>query len=260
MKSEDIRAFWARQAEAHGQDPAASWSDVRVIDLEIDAVGSNLEPGARVLDVGCANGYSSVQYARRGVHLVGIDYVEEMITSANARRDALAPDVRERVEFRVGDATALDFVDAEFDAVISTRVVINLGAWETQRTALAEYVRVLRPRGILLLSEATVQGWRRLNALRAEWGLDNIPMPSFNTYLDEEQVVGALRTTCDLVQLHDFASSYYVATRFLKPLLARAAHCAVEVADPNAEFNRLAAQLPAAGDYGTQKLFVFRKH
>lgn len=260
MRRDDIHAFWTRQAEAHGQDPAASWSDVRVIELEIAAIASYLEPGARVLDVGCANGYSSVHYAQRGVDLVGIDYVPEMIASANERRDALPAELRERVEFHVGDATALDFGDGEFDAVISTRVVINLGAWDAQRTALAELVRVLRPGGILLLSEATIQGWQRLNALRAEWGLDDIPMPSFNTYLDENRVVDELRAACDLVELRNFASSYYVATRFVKPLLARLAPAAVDVADPNAELNRLAAQLPAAGDYGTQKLFVLRKH
>ena len=50
-----------------------------------------------------------------------------------------------------------------------------------------------------------------------------------------------------------------MATRLVKPLLAAAAGGAVDVADPDAEFNRWAAQLPAAGDYGTQKLFVLRR-
>jgi hypothetical protein len=45
----------------------------------------------------------------------------------------------------------------------------------------------------------------------------------------------------------------------LKPLLAQAAHAPVTVADPNAEWNRWFSQLPSAGDYGTQKLFVFRR-
>ena len=56
-----------------------------------------------------------------------------------------------------------------------------------------------------------------------------------------------------------FASSYYVATRLLKPLLAAHAEVDVEVADPNAEFNRWSAMLLPAGDYGTQKLFVLRR-
>ena len=59
--------------------------------------------------------------------------------------------------------------------------------------------------------------------------------------------------------LVDFASTYYVGTRVLKPLLAQATGAPVDVADPASEWNRWFASLPAVGDYGTQKLFVFRK-
>jgi hypothetical protein len=82
-------------------------------------------------------------------------------------------------------------------------------------------------------------------------------MPAFNQYLDEEQVVSAAREELDLIEIPNFASRYYVGTRVLKPLFARLA--AVDVANPTSEWNRWCSQLPAAGDYGTQKLFVFRK-
>ena len=70
---------------------------------------------------------------------------------------------------------------------------------------------------------------------------------------------GRLRDGFVLERVEDFASSYFVATRLLKPILAQAAHNDIDVADPNAEFNRWASLLPAAGDYGTQKLFVLRR-
>jgi hypothetical protein len=57
----------------------------------------------------------------------------------------------------------------------------------------------------------------------------------------------------------NFASTYYVGTRVLKPLLNQALGSVVDVANPNMEWNRWFSQLPASGDYGTQKLFVFRK-
>jgi hypothetical protein len=50
-----------------------------------------------------------------------------------------------------------------------------------------------------------------------------------------------------------------VGTRVVKPLLARALGGEVDVADPKMHWNRWCSELPAAGDYGTQKLFVFRK-
>ncbi len=45
----------------------------------------------------------------------------------------------------------------------------------------------------------------------------------------------------------------------MQPLLIQALGMKIAVADPNMEWNRWFAQLPACGDYGTQKLFVFRK-
>lgn len=259
MDAEDIRAFWAAQAVEHGGSHRASWSDHRAIELEIEAIGSRLPSGSHVLDVGCANGFSSFRYAAdRGVDLTGVDFVPEMIEVAVAALSALPHDLRSRIRFSVGDLRALPFPDASFDAVVSTRVIINLPSVEQQRVALTECARVLRRGGLLLLSEATRQGWQRLNALRGEWGLPDIPVPPFNQYLDECDVRSVLEPALDLDELVDFASSYYVVTRFLKPLLARA-NDQVSVGDPDAELNRWAAMLPPAGDYGTQKLFVFRK-
>ena len=84
-------------------------------------------------------------------------------------------------------------------------------------------------------------------------------MPPFNLYLDQEKVIAAVRGEAELLELSNFASTYYVGTRLLKPLLAQATRAPVSVADPDAEWNRWFAQLAPAGDYGTQKLFVFRK-
>jgi hypothetical protein len=61
------------------------------------------------------------------------------------------------------------------------------------------------------------------------------------------------------VELVNFASTYFVGTRLLKPLLAAAIDASIDVADPSAEWNRWISDLPPWGDYGAQKLFVFRK-
>lgn len=260
-RDDQIFKFWSRQAAEHGIEPAASWSDVRVIELEIAAIRERIPRPASVVDVGCANGFSTASYASLDdIEIVGVDYIPEMIDAANRRRHALPAEVSRRLSFRVGDARHLDLPDGAFGCVISTRVVINLGTWEGQQRSLDEYVRILSSGGTLLLSEATVGGWRRLNRLRAEFGLAKIGMPDFNTYLDEQRVIDALAPRCELVELVDFASSYYVASRVVKPILAAASsRTAAFINDPATEFNRLAAMLPAAGDYGVQKLFVFRK-
>jgi SAM-dependent methyltransferase len=256
---EEIRQYWTSQAQEHGPSPSASWSDQSVIHMEIRKILEYLQDGDRVLDVGCANGYSTVQFAsQRKITIAGSDYVPEMIEHAQ-RRLSDWPELKERVAFRVGNITALDEPDSAYDKLIVIRVVINLGAWENQVKALKECARALKPGGTLLLSEATVQGWKKLNSFRAEWNLPDIPMPPFNNYLDEERVVEAVRDEMELLELVNFASSYYVGTRVLKPLLAQALGGKVDAADPGMHWNRWWSELPPAGDYGTQKLFVFRK-
>lgn len=261
LGADEIAAFWAAQAEEHGLDPAASWSDRRAIELEIAAISRYVEPGMTILDAGCATGYSTVCFARRdGVSVLGIDYIEKMIELARERQAGMPRVIASRLEFRVGDVRELDGIpEAGFDLVVTTRVVINLGTAAEQADAIRSLGRRVRPGGLLLLSEATVEGWQRLNALRREWGLPDIAMPSFNLYLEEDAVAVAAGDEFTLERVEDFASSYFVATRVLKPILARATPHDVDVADPNAEFNRWASLLPAAGDYGTQKLFVLRR-
>jgi SAM-dependent methyltransferase len=256
---EEIRAFWTEQAVTHGPAAEASWSDLWAIDLEIREISGRLPSSGRVLDVGCANGFSTFHWAARGdVQVRGLDYIPDMIDHANRRLEQMDGDLRSRITFDVGDIGDLKEPSGAYDAVVVIRVLINLRTWEHQVRALRECIRVTKPGGILLLSEATVQGWQRLNALRREWGLTDIPMPGFNEYLDEDLVREAAADEMD-VEVVNFASTYFVGTRVLKPLLAQAAAPGVDAANPRMEWNRMFSQLPGFGDYGTQKLFVMRK-
>ena len=182
-----------------------------------------------------------------------------MIEQARTRLRHVPEAARGDVSFEVGDITALDEPDAAYDKVVVIRVVINLAGWDQQLQAVRECARVLKPGGLLLLSEATVQGWQKLNQFRREWSLPDIPMPPFNRYLDQEQLIEAVAPELHLRELVNFASTYYVGTRVLKPLLIQALGLPINVADPGMEWNRWFAQLPSWGDYGTQKLFVFEK-
>ena len=255
---EQIKTFWTEQAVQHQQSPDASWSDRRVIELEIAAMLRYIADGDRLLDIGCANGYSTCAFAAdRTIDAVGVDYIHEMIDAARQRLGAET--LKGRVAFEVGDILQLSPTLTGFDTVVVTRVLINLGTWERQQRGLLAALGAVKPGGLLLLSEATLQGWRQLNRFRNEWGLADIPMPPFNRYLDQDQVIAAAEPMATLVGVTHFASTYYVATRVFKPLLDQALGGRVDVADPHAEFNRWCAALPTAGDYGVQRLFVFKR-
>ena len=257
---EEIRDFWRQQAVEHGPSPSVSWSDHRVIEMEIRELVQRLDDGDKVLDVGCANGYSTVQLAsQKTIQIRGIDYLPEMIEQARASMRSLPSSIPGKIDFDVGSIMAIPEPTGAYDKVVVVRVVINLGEWSNQLTALRECARVLKPGGVLLLSEATIQGWSKLNDLRREWDLPDIPMPGFNSYLDEQKVIDFMAEELELMELVNFASTYFVGTRLLKPLLARALGGKMDPANPNAELNRWFSMLPAYGDYGTQKLFVFRR-
>ncbi len=74
---DEIVNYWSEQAMKHRQSPAASWSDTMVIEMEIREILKHLEDGDRVLDVGCANGYSTVQFAtKKKIDIRGLDVVQ----------------------------------------------------------------------------------------------------------------------------------------------------------------------------------------
>jgi SAM-dependent methyltransferase len=75
----------------------------------VDALG--LQPGMRVLDVGCGPGRHAYALAERGVNVVGVDISQRFIDLAN---DGAPPGA----SFQRADARALSFVD-EFDVAIS---------------------------------------------------------------------------------------------------------------------------------------------
>jgi ubiquinone/menaquinone biosynthesis C-methylase UbiE len=256
----EIREYWRNQAISFGDDHRASWADVQAMNLEIAEISKWLHDGMRVIDIGCANGFSTLHYAERFcIDIKGVDFIPEMVAAGKERLAARPVPPQRAVEFATGDIMALAEPDGYYDAAIVTRVIINLAQNDKQRVAVREAARVVKPGGILLVSEATREGLQRLNSFRSEWGLPAIPEPPFNNYVDEELMRNAAPDLLDLEEVSNFASTYFVGTRVLKPLLAGATGNKVDPARPDMEWNRFFSLLPAAGDYGTQKLFVFRR-
>jgi ubiquinone/menaquinone biosynthesis C-methylase UbiE len=77
-----------------------------VIEMEIREIVKHLSEGDRILDVGCANGFSTIHLASQlKTHVRGIDYIPEMIEQARLRVSRLATGLLGTVEFAQGDVT-----------------------------------------------------------------------------------------------------------------------------------------------------------
>lgn len=259
LDAKGVRRHWDKNVKTHGLSHAASWTDLPMIEREAREISQRLADGDRVLDVGCGNGFTTVRLAiERDIHVRGVDFIPGMIKNAQKRLGRGSPLAR-RVTFAVGDVTSLKEEDAAYDKVVSVRVLINLVRHSDQKRALQECARVLKSGGQFLLSEAMLEGWQRLNRFRKEWGLEEIPMPPFNHYLEEKALLGMTSPYFRLVESVNFSSTYYVGTRLLKPVLMKALKSKKDAADPLMQWNRWFSALPAWGEYGTQKLFVFEK-
>ena len=110
---------------------------------------AKVQPGQRVLDIGCGRGELVIHSALRGARAVGIDYSETAVAIALEALTSHPPDVRERATFALMDARRLEFADASFDTAFMTDVVEHLAPLELT-AALAEARRVLRPGGCLV--------------------------------------------------------------------------------------------------------------
>src|SRR4051794_12636273 len=111
----------------------------RSVEALLDAAG--VGPRVRVLDVATGPGYAAGRAAARGADAFGVAFSAEMVT--------LAAELHPGVEFLTGDANALPFADASFDAVVANFLMPHVADLPE---VVRELARVVRPGGRVALS------------------------------------------------------------------------------------------------------------
>jgi SAM-dependent methyltransferase len=120
-------------------------------ELRRDFLITTLEPGARVIDVGCGEGWFCDALATAGFTAVGVDVAPEALRRARARYPQL--------DFALCEEASLPFADASFTAAWLGEVLEHV---RDGLGLLAEVARVVGPGGQLLASTPDHGGWRRL--------------------------------------------------------------------------------------------------
>lgn len=110
------------------------------------------QPGQVVLDLACGSGTAALVAARRYCHVIGIDYVPELIERARNRAESTGL----KADFHIVDAQNLPFPDNSFDVVLS---VYGVQFVPDQEKAANEMLRVCRPGGRIGLAGPVSDGW-----------------------------------------------------------------------------------------------------
>lgn len=127
----------------------------RLTDLLLDRYCQSSR-GARVLDAGCGTGYDAKRITtKRGWSITPVDL--SPVAARLARGRGLRP--------AIADICRLPFGGDSFDGLISLDVLVHLGP-EEQDAAIAEFARVIKPGGWVLVRASALEV---LRSKHSEW-------------------------------------------------------------------------------------------
>ena len=166
----------------------------------VELLKENLEPGAKVLELGCGTGYFTRELVDTGAKITAIDISPDLLEVA--RKEIQAGNV----EFIVDNAYEMSFEEETFDHVIGSSVLHHLEI----KKALAEIHRVLKPGGRIAFTEPNIMNpqialQKNIPALKRKMG-DSPDETAFS----KRQMIKLLRVT-------GFSSIRVVPFDFLHP-------------------------------------------
>jgi len=110
---------------------------LRKIPVALSGVNSN----SRIIDVCTGTGNLAIEFAKYAKEVVGVDISPEMIKVAQSKNS--------KVEFKLMDATKLEFPDKSFD-IASISTALHEMPQETRKELLKEIIRVTKGKIIIV--------------------------------------------------------------------------------------------------------------
>ena len=122
------------------------------------------QPGEMILDLAAGTGTSSVPFAKAGAHVIPTDFSLGMLRVGHERQPELP--------FVAGDGLNLPYQDNSFDAATISFGLRNL---TDRAVGLAEFRRVLKPGGRLVICEFSSPTLKPLRTIYTEYLMKALP-------------------------------------------------------------------------------------
>ncbi len=187
MVKSDTDKHWNERARSETDVAKVNIDDTVQRDLELQFVFKNLERGARVLEVGCGNGYVTQQLRERVAFVDAFDFAENMVERAK--------ELYGETNNRVFHDSVLDPESAKgpYDIAVCIRVLINLRDLNEQAKAVQNIAGLLKPGGKLILIEGYREGFDAISAFRTGVGMSPLRPASINYYSALSEMVPVLQ-------------------------------------------------------------------
>lgn len=258
--SDEIKEFWDEQARKYENSSLATSPDTFAFDLEMQELLKYLKEQKCVLDLGCGNG-KKAEFLNEKLDFskyLGVDYSPQMIKQAQKLKENLCkikPSLNKSLNFIQGDALDENLVEKEhFDAVFTSRCLINLENFNKQKSAIKNIHSFLKKDGVYIMIENMLESLENLNQARAMFDLEPIKMRWHNCYFLQNELISFLEDYFVVEKIENFASTYYLISRTINAALAGGGSV-----DYNSKINALAKKLPILGDFSPMKCLVLRK-
>ena len=156
---QEIASYWGTRAEGYSEvnekELAGSQREAWLHVLE-EQFPEKKKEEMKILDIGTGPGFFPMILSEVGYTVTAVDYTEEMLEKAKENLGKYTKYGLERVTLQRMDAQNLEFADETFDVVISRNLTWNL---EKPEQAYQEWMRVLKPGGVLLNFDANWYGY-----------------------------------------------------------------------------------------------------
>lgn len=106
-----------------------------------------IKDGMMILDVGCGNGRITQELKNKNIKYIGIDNSTELLKEAIHNFND-----RSNFSFLEGDILELPFAENQFDVIVCVAVMHHVPSKNLRDKAMLEIHRVLKPGGILIMS------------------------------------------------------------------------------------------------------------